>query len=87
MMREDEEAVEYAQGQRRHDEDAHRWDGFSMITQKRYPSLLQVQVSSTLSASSAKRFVRAVEFSGAGQRPWRTLKSIACHFKLDSLKQ
>jgi hypothetical protein len=38
IMRNDEEAVENAEGERRHGEEIHRGDGFTMIAQKRRPS-------------------------------------------------
>jgi len=34
VMHNDEEAIQYAKGQRRHGEEVHRGDGFTMIAQK-----------------------------------------------------
>ena len=39
IMRDDEEAVQHAERQRRHGKEIHRSDGFPMIAQKRRPSL------------------------------------------------
>ena len=45
IMRDDEEAVENAEGERWHGEEVHRGDGFAMIAQKRRPSLCRFGVS------------------------------------------
>src|SRR5215469_4283289 len=39
MVADDEEAVEHAEGDRRHGEEIHRRDGFPMVTQKSEPTL------------------------------------------------
>jgi hypothetical protein len=44
IMRNDEEAIEYAEGERRHGEEIHRGNGFTMIVQKRRPSLCRLGI-------------------------------------------
>ena len=43
IMRDHEEAVQYTKGQRRHGKEVHRSNGFTMIAQKRRPSLCRLR--------------------------------------------
>jgi len=45
IVSDDEEAGEHPEGQRRHCEEVHGSDGFTMVTQKRRPSLCRFRVS------------------------------------------
>ena len=45
VMRNDEVAVQHAEGQRRHGKEIHRGDGFTMVTQERRPSLCWFRTS------------------------------------------
>ena len=44
VMSNDEETVENAEGERRHGKEIHRADGFTMIDQKRRPSLCRLSI-------------------------------------------
>ena len=56
VVRDNEEAIEHAEAQRRHGEEVHRGDGLTVITQRKQPIALQAQDYGEPSASSAAPF-------------------------------
>ena len=58
VMGNDKEAIELAEGKRRHGEEVHRGDRLTMITQKRRPSFCRLGDSSARFASIAARSVQ-----------------------------
>ena len=44
IMRNDKEAIQRAEGERRHGKEIHRSDGFPMIAQKGRPSLCPIRI-------------------------------------------
>ena len=61
VMRNDEEAVENSKSERRHGEEIHGGDGFSVIAQKRCPSLCRLRIPWRLPHPSQHSSLRNVE--------------------------
>ena len=61
VVRNDEEAVENAEGQRRNSEEVHRGNRFTMVAQKGVPSFSQLWISGSLSHPAEHSSLRNVE--------------------------
>jgi hypothetical protein len=55
VMRNDEEAIQHAESQRRHGEEIHRCDGLTMVAQKRTPSFCRLGIARRLSHPTCHR--------------------------------
>ena len=73
VVRDDEEAVKHAEGERGHSEEVHRGDGFAMVAQKPRPSFGRLRISRSFlhpTQHGSLRDVEAEHFQFA-MNPWR----------------
>jgi len=61
VVRDNEEAIEHAEGQRRHGEEVHRGDSLTVITQESSPSLCRLGISRRFSHPTQYRSLRDIE--------------------------
>ena len=61
VMRDHEEAIENAEGERRHREEIHRGNDFAMIAQKRRPSFCRLMISRSFPHPTQHRSLRNVD--------------------------
>ena len=91
IMRNDEEAIQHAEGQRRHGEEIHCRDGFTMIAQKGRPSLCRLRTPRCLSRrprpitqsdAARKEYAWQWACSGCGHLPWRDRSKLSASLRL-----
>ncbi len=61
VMRDHEKAMEHTKGERRHGEEIHCRDGFTMVAQKRRPSLCRLRVAGRFPHPAQRRALGDVE--------------------------
>jgi len=88
-MRDDEEAVENTEGQRRHGEEIHCRDGFTMVAQKCRPSLCRLGTPGRFPHPAQHRSFRNIEAKHLqlSVNPWRTPGRILGNHANDQLAQ
>ena len=89
VMRDDEEAIEHAESQRRHGEEIHRSDGLAMIGQECRPSLRRLRIPGRFSHPAQHRSLRDVEAKHLqlAMNPWRSPGSVLGHHAEDEFAQ
>jgi hypothetical protein len=60
-VRNDEETVKHAEGERRHSEEVHRGDGFAMVAQKCRPAFGRLRISRSFLHPTQHGFLRNIE--------------------------
>ena len=88
-MGDDEEAIEHAEGQRRHGEEVHRSNRFTVILQERRPSFCRLRDPRRLPHPAQNRPLRNIEVEHLqfAVDAWRTPSSVLCHDAEDEFAQ
>src|ERR1017187_5123385 len=89
VMGDDEEAIEHAEGQRRHGEEVHRSNRFTVILQERRPSFCRLRDPRRLPHPAQNRPLRNIEAEHLqfAVDAWRTPSSVLCHDAEDEFAQ
>ena len=89
VMRDDEETVKHAEGERLHSKEIHCGDSFPMIAEKRRPSLCALRIPRSFSHPAQHRTLRDVEaqHSEFTMDPRRSPGSVLVHYAEDELAQ
>ena len=89
IMGDDEEAVQYAEGKRRHDEEIHRGDHFAMVAEECSPSLCRLRISGRSSHPAQHRTLRDIETKHLelAMNPWRSPSPVFGNHAEDELAQ